>query len=93
MRNTVKILIGTVPIRAIVSNEERTAIGIANMSGAATIYLGSDNQTTTDNGFPVYPGTQITFNRGNGDNTIMARWIVSSGIDTDVRIIEEYGGK
>jgi hypothetical protein len=93
MRNTSKILIGTTATRAFVSNEERTAIGIANMSGTATIFVGADSETSTDNGFPIYPGTQITFNHGNGDNTRMARWIISTGVGTDVRLIEEFGGE
>lgn len=63
------------------------------MSGTATIYVGADNQVSVDNGFPVYAGSQITFNRGNGDNTTMERWLISDSTATDVRVIEEYGGE
>jgi hypothetical protein len=93
MKSTAKVLVGTLPLRVFESNPERSALGIANMSGAAVIYVGSDSQLSVDSGFPIYPGTQMTFNEGNGDNTKVARWLISSQPATDVRIIEEYRGE
>ena len=91
MRNYFQASVGVTAQRVIEGNRRRTAIGIANLSGTATIYIGADNQLTVNNGFPVYPGTQITFNKGFGDRPDIERWIVSDSPGADVRIIEEYG--
>jgi len=93
MRNYFQATVGVTAQRVIEGNQRRTGIGIANLSGTATIYIGADSQLTTSNGFPVYPGTQITFNEGFGDRPDMERWIISDAVATDVRVIEEYGGE
>ncbi|MDD3523928.1 MAG: hypothetical protein PHQ41_04440 [Candidatus Cloacimonetes bacterium] len=93
MRNYYKAVVGTTAQRVVEQNAMRTGIGIANLSGVNAIYIGADSQVSIDNGFPVQPGTQITFNEGFGDRPDMERWIISSGGGTDVRIIEEYGGE
>ena len=93
MRNYFQASVGVTAQRVIEQNERRTSLGIANVSGVDTIYIGADNQLTINNGFPIQPGTQITFNKGFGDRPDIARWLISSGASTDVRIIEEYGGE
>jgi len=93
MRNYYQETVGAIAKRVVEQNESRTSLGIANMSGVDTIYVGADNQLTIANGFPIQPGTQLTFNKGFGDRPDMARWLISSGLSTDVRIIEEYGGE
>jgi hypothetical protein len=93
MRNYYQTTVGATAKRVIEQNAVRTAVAIANVSGTDTIYVGADNQLTIANGFPIQPGTQLTFNKGFGDRPDMARWLISSGLSTDVRIIEEYGGE
>lgn len=93
MRNYTQETIGVTAKRVIEGNPCRTAVGIANVSGAPTVYIGSDSQLTIGNGFPIYPGTQITFNQGNGDRPDVERWLVADAPGADIRIIEEYGGR
>ena len=93
MRNYYQTTVGATAKRVVEQNEARTSLAIANVSGVDTVYVGADNQLSAGNGFPIQPGTQLTFNEGFGDRPDMARWLISSGAATDVRIIEEYGGE
>jgi hypothetical protein len=92
MKPNSNFLIGVTPVKVILANPNRTAFAIANMSGAATIYVGTDANVTTSDGFPIRPGTQMTWNNGNGDNCPIERFVVSSLASTDIRVLEEFTG-
>lgn len=92
MRNYYQVGVGTTPKRAVVQYAERTSLAIANLSGSAVVYLGVDNQVNPENGFPINPGGQITFNKGFGDRPDIERWLVAEESPVDVRVIEEFSG-
>lgn len=92
MQNTIAVEVGTIARRAVGYNKDRTSLAIANTSATVTVFMGSDNQVTTDNGFPVYPGTVMTFNEGLGDNAKIERWMIADAT-ADIRLTEEYGGE
>lgn len=91
MRNYSQAEVGTTPQRVVEQNASRTSLAIANMSGTAIVYVGADNQITTETGFPIAPGSLLTFNTGFGDRPDMARWLIGEEAGIDVRVIEEYG--
>jgi len=92
MQNTIAVEVGTTPRRVVGYNKDRTSLAIANISAIVTVFMGSDNQVTIDNGFPVYPGMIMTFSEGLGDNAKIERWMVADA-DADIRVTEEYGGE
>jgi hypothetical protein len=91
MRGYFNVAVGTTRMKVIESHKERTSFAVANMSAADVVYIGTDSELTAANGFPIRPGTQMTFNSGNGDNTTIARWMIASAGSVDVRVLEEYG--
>ena len=92
MKNTVAVEVSTVPVRAVVQNAKRTSLAIANTSSTVIVYMGSDNQVSTVDAFPLYPGMIMTLNAGMGDRPDIERWLVSDAA-ADIRITEDYGGE
>lgn len=93
MRGYFQLTVGTTTVMLFPPHKDRTSFAIANMSATDTVYIGTDTQVTAVNGFPVRPGTQMTFNSGNGDNTRIGRYVVASAGTVDIRVLEEYGGE
>ncbi|MFA5436109.1 MAG: hypothetical protein WC372_08745 [Candidatus Neomarinimicrobiota bacterium] len=93
MRGYFNLSVGTTTIMLLQPHKARTSFAVANMSAVDTVYIGTDTELTASNGFPIRPGTQMTFNSGNGDNTTIGRYIIASAGTVDVRVLEEYGGE
>lgn len=67
----------------------RSALNLSNL-GATDIFLGSNNQLSILNGFPIKPGQAVSFARIFGsDPTTPMFFIVAIGSST-LAILEEY---
>jgi hypothetical protein len=92
MKNIDVLTVDTTAKRAVHHDARRTSLAIVNVSSTVTVYLGSDIGVTSQNGFPVYPGTSITFNKGLGDRPDIERYIVGDA-SAEIRIMEDYGAE
>jgi hypothetical protein len=61
----------------------RRSISVFNTDDTATLYIGSGSGVTTDNGYPVGPGTAFSAELGGN----VELWGVST-TDIDVRVLE-----
>lgn len=85
-----KRVVGTNAVRAVHSNDRRTALGFANEHASAVVYYGHTSQLNTDKGFPILPKTSMFFNKGFGDEPELEFWLISDTASTDVKIMEFY---
>ena len=92
MKNFDVLAVDTTAKRAVNYDARRTSLAIANISSTVIVYLGSDIGVTNKNGFPVYPGTSMTFNKGLGDRPDIERFIVGDA-SAEIRIMEYYGAE
>ncbi len=90
MDNTTAIEVGITPVRIIHSDKGRTSLAVANMSAGSIVYISASPLVTIGTGFPIRAGTQMTWNKGLGDNPTIARWLVADAPAVDVRVTEEY---
>ena len=84
--------IATTATKAAEYNAKRKSAGIANMDSSNRLYLGYDNQVTTDNGFPIEPQSILYLNEGLGDSPQLEIWLIAATAPIDARILEQYGG-
>ncbi len=88
MKANYPVTVGTTAIQAVVPDKGRTSLIIFNNSTTATVYYGSDNTLTVDNGVPIPPRSGLAFSRETGDDPGIAYWLIASAAGTDVRIGE-----
>lgn len=85
-----KRVVGTSAVRAVHSDNARTALGFANEHTSAVLYYGHTSQLSEGKGFPILPKTSMFFNKGFGDEPELEFWLVSDTADTSVKIMEFY---
>jgi len=84
--NQVNVL--TVATRIVHPNSKRTSLVISNI-GDYPVYIGTDNQVSTTNGFKLPPGNAISLNKALGDNPDLEYWAVSDGGTGRVAYLEQ----
>ncbi len=87
---TYSVKVGTTAKRIVDYSPRRTVIMIYNNSGN-TIYIGTGQGVTTDNGFPLAANQGMVIAREFGDDPTKAVWAISDTDNLDVRVWEGYG--
>lgn len=65
-------------------NLERRRTLIINNQGGSTIYIGGTSGVTINNGFPVEPGSEKSFEIG----ALIHVWAIASGVPSELRVLE-----
>lgn len=83
-----QIDVNTTVTRIIPSNPRRTSLVIRNI-GDYNIYLGTDNQVTTTNGFKIAPGNIVSFSKDFGDNPELEFYAIAESGASRIAYLEQ----
>lgn len=82
--------VGTTAMKVVQANSRRTALGIANLSTTATLYIGNDVNVSSTNGFPIFSTSTRDMNSGLGDQPELEYWLISDTASTSIAVQESF---
>lgn len=89
MAKPYNVTISTTASRAIAYSKNRTSLALSNL-GTGTVYIGSDAEVNSANGYPILSTQTVVFSPLTGDDPRLERWLVCAADTQDVRVLEEY---
>ena len=92
VRNNKQETVTTTATKFVTFDPARTSVALVNL-GATDIFMGSDNQVTTGNGFPISAGQAISLSELLGDDPTTERWFIVNAGTVTLAINEERAKK